>query len=291
MRSGRGGAAQTDRAKSLRGREDRRVYPGTSQGRRLAGIVRGGDARWQGRAGQGLWRVVRRDPHAGHLETRVAIASVTKQFTCACALLLAEDGKLSVNDKVANYFPDLTRAHDITLLDLMPHVSGYPDYYPLDFVDRDMAKTIATDDLIRRFARRPLDFEPGTKYSYSNTGYIILGRVVEMAGGESFGAFLEGRILQPLGMAHTTYEPISSSEEYARGYARPTLGAWEAAIPEGRRWTGAAGGICTTALDLLKWDLGLMEGPVLRPESFVVLTTQRKLTDGKLTAYGCGLGV
>jgi len=93
--------------------------------------------------------------------TVFSIGSVTKQFTCACILLLAEEGKLSVRDKVSQYFPTLTRADEITLLDLMNHVSGYPDYYPLDFVDRRLAAPIAADDLIRQYATRALDFEPG----------------------------------------------------------------------------------------------------------------------------------
>ncbi len=97
--------------------------------------------------------------------TLFGMGSVTKQFTAAAALLLAEQGKLSVNDKVAKYYPGLTRANDITLLDLMNHVSGYPDYYPLDFVDRRMLKPIDPDELIRRYAGAPLDFEPGTRWS------------------------------------------------------------------------------------------------------------------------------
>ena len=133
-------------------------------------------------------------------DTLFAIGSVTKQFTCACVLLLAEDGKLSANDPVAKYYPNLTRAKDITLLDLMNHVSGYPDYYPLDFVDRRMQAAIAEDELLRQYAGGKLDFEPGSKYSYSNTGYILLARVVEKASGETFGAFLSRRILKPLGM-------------------------------------------------------------------------------------------
>jgi len=123
-------------------------------------------------------------------ETPFAVGSITKQFTCACVLLLAEDGKLSIHDKVAKYYPDLTRAKDITLYDLMTHVSGYPDYYPLDFVDRRMEKAIAPDDLLREYAGGRLDFEPGTRWSYSNTSYILLGRVVEKVAGEPFGRFL-----------------------------------------------------------------------------------------------------
>jgi D-alanyl-D-alanine carboxypeptidase len=239
--------------------------------------------------GYGFGSLERRTPVTP--ETRFAIASVTKQFTSVCILLLAEDGKLSVHDKVAKYFPDLTRANDISLLDLMQHVSGYPDYYPLDFTNRAQAKPIAADDLIQKFARGPLDFEPGTKWSYSNTGFIILGRVVEMASGESFGGFLERRIFRPLQMSRTSYEPEAKAEENARGYARPTLGSWEPATPEALGWMGAAGAICTTAPDLLKWDLALMDGRVLHPESFELMTTQRRLSGGRLTGYGCGVGI
>src|SRR5947208_3542690 len=114
------------------------------------------------------------DGPAVQTDTPFAIGSVTKQFTCACVFLLAEEGKLSVRDPVAKYYPDLTRAGDVTLYDLMSHASGYPDYYPLDFVDRRMHKPIAADDLIREYAGGKLDFAPGSRWSYSNTGYIIL---------------------------------------------------------------------------------------------------------------------
>ena len=108
------------------------------------------------------------------VDTPFAIGSITKQFTCACIFLLAEEGKLSVQDPVAKYYPNLTRAADITLYDLMSHVSGYPDYYPLDFVDRRMLKPIDVDKLIQEYAGGKLDFDPRTRWSYSNTGYMIL---------------------------------------------------------------------------------------------------------------------
>ena len=109
-------------------------------------------------------------------ETPFAVGSVTKQFTCACILLLAEDGKLSIDDKVAKYEPKLTRAGDITLHDLMTHMSGYPDFYPLDFVDRRLVKPILPEALLAEYAGAKLDFEPGERWSYSNTGYTLLGR-------------------------------------------------------------------------------------------------------------------
>src|SRR4030042_2034367 len=122
--------------------------------------------------------------------TPCAIGSITKQFTCACILKLAEAGNLAVDDKVAKYYPGLTRAGDITILDLMNHVSGYPDYYPLDFVDRRMLKEIPPDELIQIYAGGKLDFEAGTQYFYRNTGFVILGRVVEKTSGPPFGKFL-----------------------------------------------------------------------------------------------------
>lgn len=224
-------------------------------------------------------------------DTMFAIGSITKQFTAACILLLAEDGKLSVTDKVAKYYPGLTRAGDITLLDLMNHVSGYLDYYPLDFVDRPMMKTIEVDEVIRRYATRALEFEPGTRYSYSNTGYLILGRVVEKASGEPFSAFLSRRILKPLGMTHTAYETEPAGAGLAQGYMSFWLGAPEAVPLEGKGWIAAAGALFSTPADLAVWNLALIGGKVLKEESFRLMTTPRRLKDGGVSNYGCGLAV
>ncbi len=224
-------------------------------------------------------------------ETPFAVGSVTKQFTCACIFLLAEEGKLSVRDKVAKSYPDLTRAGDITLYDLMTHTSGYPDYYPLDFVDRRMLKPIAPDALIKEYAGGKLDFEPGARWSYSNTGFIILGRVVEKVSGEPFSRFLERRILKPVGMEHSAYEPRPDGKGLARGQTSFALGPAEPATPEAAGWAGAAGALYASAPDLARWDLALMGGRVLKPESYRLMTTPRELTSGKTQDYGCGLSV
>jgi CubicO group peptidase (beta-lactamase class C family) len=225
------------------------------------------------------------------VDTPFAVGSVTKQFTAACVLLLAEDGKLSVQDKVSKYYPDLTRADDITLYDLMTHASGYPDYYPLDFVDRRLARAVTPDRLIHEYAGGKLDFEPGARWSYSNTGYIILGRVVEQVSGEPFGKFLERRILKPVGMSHTTFGALEANGRLARGYTAFALGAPELAPREQDGWLYAAGGLCSTATDLAKWDLALIEGRVLKPSSCRVMTAPRKLASGKIKEYGCGVGI
>lgn len=188
-------------------------------------------------------------------ETPFSVGSVTKQFACACILLLVEDGKLSVNDKVAKYFPELTKAGDISLAQLMSHTSGYADYYPLDFVNRRLSKSIAVNSAIREYAGGKLDFEPGSRYSYSNTGYLILGRVVEKVSGESFGDFLRRRILIPIGMVHSSFEPTGSDPDRASGYLPFALGPPEPATPEANGWLYAAGGLWASAPDLARWDI------------------------------------
>ena len=223
-------------------------------------------------------------------DTPFAIGSVTKQFTCACILLLAEDGKLSVEDRVAKYYPDLTRARDITLYDLMTHTSGYPDYYPLDFVDRRMRKPIVLDQLLAEYAGGKLDFEPGTRWSYSNTGYMLLGRVIEKVTKEPMGRFLERRILKPLDMKRSMFEPGPEVTGLAQGHTSFALGPAEPAPREAGGWLHAAGGLWSSVSDLARWDLALMEGKVLKPESYRLMTTRRKLHSGKTKDYGCGIG-
>lgn len=222
--------------------------------------------------------------------TRFAIGSITKQFIVALALLLQEQGVLSLNDTISRWYPNVTRAREITLLDLFHHVSGFHDYYPLDFVDRPMARPTTAERIISTFAGAPLDFDPGTRWSYSNTGYTIAGEVIERVTGRPIGALLEERVFRPLGMNRTIYEP-SSSANSARGYISWALGDPELAVPEGSGWIGAAGGIWSTPLDLARWNLALMRPGFLSPASRSVLFGERALRDGTPTGYAGGLGV
>jgi D-alanyl-D-alanine carboxypeptidase len=223
--------------------------------------------------------------------TPFSIGSVTKQFVCASILLLAEDGKLSVDDKVAKFFPELTRAGEITLGQLMSHTSGYPDYYPLDFVDRRLLQPIVPDALVKQYAGGKLDFEPGARWSYSNTGYTILGRVIEKVSGQPLAGFLRRRIFDPVGMDHAALDPTGDDPARARGYLSFALGPHELAAPETDGWLYAAGGIWASAADLARWDLALMAGWVLGPDSIRQMTTPTKLNDGRVKDYGFGLNV
>jgi CubicO group peptidase (beta-lactamase class C family) len=222
-------------------------------------------------------------------DTPFLVASITKQFVSAVVLQLAAEKKLSVDDKVARYFPDLTRANDITLYDLMTHVSGYRDYYPLFFVDREMSQPITADETIARYAKRPLDFEPRTRFSYSSTGYKILGRVIEKVTGKPLGVVLGERILRPLGMAHSYVNSTEATAPPAKGYTSFSLGPPEPATPEAQGWWFGASGLYAPAGDIARWDLALMSGKVLGPEAYKVFTTPRRLADGRTTNYGCGI--
>ncbi len=217
--------------------------------------------------------------------------SVSKQFTSTCMLLLAERGRLSLDDPVAKYYPEVTRASDVTLYDLATHVSGYPDSYPFDFVDLEMRQPVTPDEIIARYGRRPLDFEPRTRWSYTGTGYVLLGRIVEKASGKSLNKLMEEQIFLPLGMTRSAYTPRPAPHDMATGYTSFASGPPEVAIPEADDWNFGAGGLVSTATDLAKWDLALMDGKILKPDSFARLVTPRTLADGESTTYGCGISV
>lgn len=109
---------------------------------------------------------------------RYSIGSVSKQFTAASILLLQEEGKLSLDDKVGKFLPDLTRANDVTIREILSHTSGYQDYWPQDYVMPEMLQPTTARTILDVWARKPLDFEPGTKWQYSNTNYVIAGLTV-----------------------------------------------------------------------------------------------------------------
>jgi D-alanyl-D-alanine carboxypeptidase len=201
-------------------------------------------------------------------------------------------GKLSVDDKVSKYFPNLTRADDITLYQLMTHTSGYPDFYPLDFVDRRLKDWKDVDRVIIEYAGGPLDFEPGTRWSYSNTGYMILGRVIEKVSEQSYQSFIAGRILDALGMWNSKIKSrFDEIEDRAEGYTPFALEPIRPAIPESPNWLYGAGDLWATASDLARWDIALLEGRILKPASWRLMTTPVTFKDGRVRDYGCGLTI
>jgi D-alanyl-D-alanine carboxypeptidase len=152
-----------------------------------------------------------------------------------------------------------------------------------------MSQPVAPDESIARYAKRPLDFEPRTRFSYSSTGYKILGRVIEKVTGKPLGVVLTERILKPVGMTHSSYMPPESTPGLAKGYTSYALGPAEPASPEGTGWMFGASGIYASAGDIARWDVALASGKVLGPDSYRVFSTPRRLTSGRSTSYGCGI--
>ena len=222
------------------------------------------------------------------INTRFEIGSITKQFTAASILQLQEEGKLQIDKPLADYLPDAPYAREVTLRQLLNHTSGLHDYLdlPADQFDRLVTQPISYDDLVARIARLPLDFAPGSRWSYSNTGYLLLGKVIEVVSGEPYRAYLEQHILKPLDMTETT----TTAEEprlanVAKGY-RHVDGAIEPAPIIDASWGGAAGFLVTTVGDLAKWDAALMDGRVVSPASYAEMTASSGTSD-----YGLGLAV
>jgi D-alanyl-D-alanine carboxypeptidase len=129
-----------------------------------------------------------------------SIGSISKQFTAASILLLADEGKLSLDDPVGRWLPDLTRANEVTIRQALSMTSGYQDYWPQDYVMRPMLKPASPEEILKGWAQKPLDFEPGTKWQYSNTNYVAAGAIVERLSEMSVLDFLHRRVFDPLGM-------------------------------------------------------------------------------------------
>ena len=223
---------------------------------------------------------------------RFKIASNSKQIAATAILLLAEEHKLSLDDTVARYLPGLTRAKEVTLRELLSHTSGYQDYFPLDYVAPFMVKDITPAGILDIWAKKPLDFDPGTRWQYSNTNYVIIGQIIEKVTGKPLIDFLRAHIFDPLGMRSAIDQSAGHwSDADPSGYQNFALGPARPAIPEGNGWMYAAGELAMTAGDLALWDISLMNGTILKPASIKALTTEVELKSGAGTRYALGLDV
>jgi len=225
-------------------------------------------------------------------EMRYSIGSVSKQFTAAAILILQEQGKLSLNDVVGKYVPGLTRGNEVTIRQILSHTSGYQDYWPEDYLMTPMMKPETAQQILDTWAKKPLDFEPGTKWQYSNTNFVIAGEIVEKVSGEKLFEFLGEHIFHPLGMKSVwDSDETKLTSTDATPYIRYALGPLRLAPKEGRGWMFAAGELAMTAHDLALWDESLIAQSVLKPESYKEMFTEVKLKDGKGTEYGLGVEV
>ncbi len=231
-------------------------------------------------------------PTAATPAMRYSIGSNSKQFTATALLMLAEQGKLSLDDKVARWFPNLTRASEITLRQVLSMTSGYQDFWPQDYLMPNMMKPVTGEEILKQWAMKSLDFDPGTKWQYSNTNYTLAGMIFEQVSGEKLFSYLRHAVFTPLGMT-SAYDvdkgPLPGPDPV--GYMRYAVGPLRPAPKEGAGWLDAAGELAMTPADLARWDIGMLEHKLLKPESYQQQQTAMLLKSGVATGYGLGISV
>jgi CubicO group peptidase (beta-lactamase class C family) len=229
------------------------------------------------------------------VDTQFRIGSVTKQFTSAAILKLQEEGKLSVSDPLSKYFPDFPNGSAITLHHLLSHTSGIHSYTAQpDFISR-VVKPITTEALINEIKTYPADFAPGAKWSYSNSGYVILGAIVEKVSGMPYEQFLKRALFEPLGMkatgAHHAGEKLANE---AIGFQKAADRGFERAPNWDMSWAGGAGILYSTVGDLYRWNEAIFGGKVLKPETQKAAFTPAKTEadpQPKSSGYGYGWNI
>lgn len=217
------------------------------------------------------------------------IGSISKQFGAAAAMQLVEEGKLSLDDALAKYLPDFPRAERITIRNLLQHTSGIADFEYEGAWPRSMGLERTPAEMVATFRDLPPRFEPGQEWSYSSSNYILIGLVLEKITGEPLAQLMKTRVFDRAGLEHTrfcsSYELIPNR---VRGYERTRTG-WAPAPWSHVEQFGLAGGLCSTAHDLLRWQHALEEGKVVTDASYREMSTPGSTADGMPLHYGLGL--
>ena len=217
------------------------------------------------------------------------IGSVTKQFTAAAILLLAEQRKLQLSDTISRHLPDYhTQGRTVTIEHLLAHTSGIANYTEIPEWYAGIRNEVSAAQLIQLFQDKPFDFAPGQRWKYDNSGYILLGAIIEKLSGQSYADFMRTQIFEPLGMNQTGYENL----------ARITPGRAAGYMRDGNRWRNAdflsmtqpfaAGALTSTVDDLARWNAAISTGKLLTASSWQRATASFVLDDGTPTRYGAG---
>lgn len=220
------------------------------------------------------------------LNTKFRIGSVTKQFTAACILQLEEQGKLSVEDKLNKYIPDYPKGDSITVHMLLNHTSGITNYTNLPEFWPKAALPLSTDSMIALFKNKPLDFSPGAKWNYSNSGFFLLGVIVEKASGKNFSEYLLENVIKKAGLKNTAVDRLDSVLAFrAKGYSKNEQGVWQHAMYISMEGPYSAGAMYSTVDDLYGWAKALTNNKIISEASL------KKMTTPYLNNYGYGIGI
>lgn len=233
------------------------------------------------------------------VDTKFNLASISKQFTAALVLLLAEEGKIDLDSSLSHYYPGYRPdiGSKVTVHQLLTHTSGIPNYTSIPSVWTDsLVIRYTPDQLVEKFGSMDLEFEPGTRYQYNNTGYFLLSVIIEKVSGQPFEQVLQEKILRPLDMHHTGIDDRSEIvKQRAHGYIR-NLEGYVNASPMYMKNLQGAGNMYATVEDLFRWNQALYGGKLLPKKSLRLMTqTQAPDTDVWIApftnSYGYGLGI
>lgn len=253
------------------------------------GVVRGRDT--LALRGYGSADTARR--RAAGPNTVYRVGSITKQFTAAAVLQLVEQGRVSLADTLGRFLPQYPQWGRVTIRQLLSHTSGVPTYTASRAWAARIGDALAPDTVLGFVASQPFDFPPGTQFRYDNTGYFLLGRVLERVAGRPYAALLRERFFGPLGMTRSAYCPdVPADTAYAAGYDRvspdPATG-YAPARPISMTSPYAAGALCLTVPDFLRWQAALTGGRVVTAAAYARMSRSDTLADGRPTGYGWGL--
>jgi len=219
------------------------------------------------------------------IQSKFEVGSITKQFTSACILQLAEQGKLSLDDKLSKYFPDFPKADSVTIHMLLTHTSGIKDYTEVPEFSKVCTLRLEKDSMVALIKKQPFVFSPGTEWSYSSSGYFLLGYIIEKVSGKSYNDYVADNIIQKAGLKNTCVNSWDSILLYrAKGY-RKTMNGWKNAYFISMEGPYSAGAIISTVEDLYQWDNALFSNKIISAASFSKMTTPYK------GHYGYGLSI
>ncbi len=217
------------------------------------------------------------------------IGSITKQFTAALIMKLQEQGQLHVDDSITTYLPEYNFPPAITLRMMLTHTSGLADFTNFPQLGDWVRNGVSEATVLTAVSQMPLQFQPGTQYSYSNSNFFALGTIIEKLTGQSYATDLNQYIFQPLGLTNTYYE-LPPPDQSPTGYTNNGSGLVPAIIWN-RSAAFAAGALSSNVYDLVAWDDALIHGKVISPASFKAMTTSNGFTIPGGGSYGFGLAL
>lgn len=218
------------------------------------------------------------------------LGSITKQFTAVATLMLVDEGKVALDDEITEYFPDYpTHGRRITVEHLLTHTSGIQSYTGMPSYVAGMRRDLTPEQLIAVFRDQPMEFAPGERWNYNNSGYALLGAIIEKVSGMSYADFIRTRIFEPLGMRNSFYESAEAVVPgRVPGYDRTPEGIIRQANYLSMTQPYAAGSLISTVDDLLAWNRAVAEGRMLKPETWRRAFSAFRLSDGRSAGYGFG---